>query len=298
MKAIFNREFNSYFNGIIGYAFSALVLLFAGMNVVAINLKGTMPFFELVLSNSCLILIVAIPILTMRSIAEERRQKTDQLLYSLPISSTRIVLGKFFAMTCVLAVPMLVLCIYPVILSQLGPVSFATAYGSILGFFVLGAALISMGLFVSSLTDNQALAAGLCLLVMLLNYFIMNLADFVSSSQFASLIAIAVAILILGLIVWLLTKNKIFSIILTVVCEAGLLGAYAIWPESFYGLFPEIISQLSLFERFYAFAYIVGADTNVTSAAVLDLTALLYFISVIVIFLFLTVQSMEKRRWS
>jgi ABC-2 type transport system permease protein len=287
MKAIFNREFNSYFNNITGYIFSAFILLFAGIYVVALNLKGGMPNFEYALNGMSFIYLIVIPVLTMRSFAEERRQKTDQLLYSLPISTPKIVLGKYFAMLAVLIIPVAVLCFYPLILSNLGPVSLITAYGALVGFFLLGATLISMGIFVSSVTENQAVAAGLCIVLVLINYFIMDITELLPTSTMASLIALAVVILVLGLIIWLLTRNTTFSVIFTVACEVLLILAYSIWTPQFFGLFPAIVEQLSVFSRFYLFVN-----------GIFDIKAIVYFISVIAVFLFLTVQSLEKRRWS
>ncbi|MCL1828114.1 MAG: ABC transporter [Oscillospiraceae bacterium] len=287
MKAIFNREFNSYFNGVIGYVFSAVILIFAGIYTVATNLKGAMANFEYTIVQLCIILVIAVPILTMRSVAEERRQKTDILLYSLPLSSAKIVLGKYFAMLAVLAFPVIVLACYPLILASFGEVPFVTVYSTLFAFFLMGSTLVSMGLFVSSLTENQAFAAALCIAVLLINYFIANLADFVPAAASASFTAFVVVVLLLGIIMYLLTKNTQVSIIFTIICELTLTGAYMIWQAKFYGLFSAVISRLSVFDRFYSFV-----------TGVFDLTSVLYYISVIFIFLFLTVQSLEKRRWS
>ena len=287
MKAIFNREFNSYFNGVIGYVFSAVILIFAGIYTVATNLKGAMANFEYTIVQLCIILVIAVPILTMRSVAEERRQKTDILLYSLPLSSAKIVLGKYFAMLAVLAFPVIVLACYPLILASFGEVPFVTVYSTLFAFFLMGSTLVSMGLFVSSLTENQAFAAALCIAVLLINYFIANLADFVPAAASASFTAFVVVVLLLGIIMYLLTKNTQVSIIFTIICELALTGAYMIWQAKFYGLFSAVISRLSVFDRFYSFV-----------TGVFDLTSVLYYISVIFIFLFLTVQSLEKRRWS
>ena len=287
MKAIFSREFNSYFNGVIGYVFSAAVLVFTGIYTVAINLKGASADFEFVLVQLCIILIIAVPVLTMRSVAEERRQKTDLLLYSLPLSSAKIVLGKYLAMLAVLVLPIIILGCYPLILSSYGNVPFITVYGTILAFFLMGAALISIGLFVSSLTENQAFAAALCIIIMLVNFFIVSLADFIPAAGSSSFIAFIVAVLLLGVIMELLTKNTYASIMFTIICELALIVAYTVWKTKFYGLFSTVVRQLSIFQRFYAFAN-----------GIFDLTSVIYFLSVIVVFLFLTIQSLEKRRWS
>jgi ABC-2 type transport system permease protein len=287
MKAIFEREINSYFNNITGYIFSAFVLLFAGIYTMTTCLKDGYPNFEYVLGAMTFIFLVVTPIITMRVIAEEKRQKTDQLLYALPLSMTKVVLGKYFAMLAVLGLPIIIMAVYPLIISTLGNVSLIGAYGTLIAFFFLGAALIAIGTFISSLTESQAVAAGLCLVVMLIIFFISSLANYLSTSTLSSLAALAVLILILGLIVWLLTHNRIFSLILTVALEAILVICYSIWETSFFGLFPKIISQFSLFDRF-----------NLFITGIFDVTTIIYYISVTVLFLFLTIQSMEKRRWS
>ena len=128
-------------------------------------------------------MLIAIPILTMRVIAEERRQKTDQLLYALPIGMTRVVLGKYLAMITVVAIPCAIMGAYPLILRSFGNVPLGTAYGTLLAFFLLSCTLSAVGMLISSLTDNQAVAAGLCFVVMLLLYFMNSLAGFLSDSD-------------------------------------------------------------------------------------------------------------------
>ncbi len=117
MKAVFEREFKSYFQNVTGYIFIAFLLLFAGIYTMAINLNNGSPKFEYVLRNMSFIFLIIVPVLTMRVIAEEKRQKTDQLLYALPVSTTKIVLGKYLAKLSVLAIPVAILSLNPVILS-------------------------------------------------------------------------------------------------------------------------------------------------------------------------------------
>ncbi len=185
MRAVFNRELKAYFCNMTGYVFGAFLLLFAGIYMMVINLKSLYPNFEYVLSNMSFIFLVAIPVLTMRSIAEDKKQKTDQLLYSLPLNMTKIVAGKYFSMLAVLAVPVVIMGVYPVILSMYGTVNLRIAYGALLGFFFLGAALISMGMFASSLTESQIVSAVLCFIFVLVNYFISDLANYISGTSTA-----------------------------------------------------------------------------------------------------------------
>lgn len=170
MIAVYKKELRTSFTGMAAYVFIAFVLVFAGIYTMLYNLSNGYPNFEYVLQSMSIIFLIAIPILTMRSIAEERRQHTDQLLYALPLGMTRIVLGKYLAILTVVAVPCVIMGFYPLLLSQYGQVSFATAFGALTGFFLLSAALAAIGLLISALTENQAVAAGLCFVVMMLLY--------------------------------------------------------------------------------------------------------------------------------
>lgn len=287
MRAIFDREIKSYFKSVTGYLFGSLLLMFVGIYTVILCLDGGSPNFEAVLAGASFIFIIIVPILTMRCIAEERRQRTDQLLYSLPLSMTRIVMGKYLAMIAVVLAPMLLICGIPVILGTLGAVNFYAAYSSVVGFTMLAAALVAMGMFVSSLTDNIAAAAGLCFLVMLFNYFLGSLAAYIPGDSRSSLLALSGVLLLMGLVMWLLTKNLFFSALFFMALETALCAVYLWSPAGFAGLFASIMKQISLFERFALFQH-----------AILDLTAVFYYLSVCALFLFMTVQSLEKRRWS
>ena len=287
MNAVFRHEVSSHFHSLSAYVFGAFLLLFGGVYTMVMNLNNLMSNFEFVMGNMAFIFLIIVPILTMRVLAEERRQKTDQLLYSLPISMTDVVLGKFGALLVMLLIPLAIIALYPVVLSAFGNIHFPTAYGAMLGFFLLGAALIAIGLFISSITESQAVAAGLCFVVMLLNYYISDLATFVAATAFASFSAFAAVIVILALLINMMTKNGTISLIFSAVGEGALLAGYLLNASSFEGLFPKVMESLSLFDRFYVFVN-----------GVFDLSAVVYFITVIALFLFLSVHSMERRRWN
>lgn len=287
MNAVFRHEISSHFHSLSAYVFGAFLLLFGGVYTMVMNLSALMSNFEFVMGNMAFIFLIIVPILTMRVLSEERRQKTDQLLYSLPISMSDVVLGKFGALLVMLLIPLAIIALYPVVLSAFGNIHFPTAYGAMLGFFLLGAALIAIGLFISSITESQAVAAGLCFVVMLLNYYISDLATFVAATAFASFSAFAAVIVILALLINMMTKNGTISLIFAAIGEGALLAGYLLNASSFEGLFPKVMESLSLFDRFYVFVN-----------GVFDLSAVVYFITVIALFLFLSVQSMERRRWN
>ena len=287
MIAVWKHELKNYFHSLTAYIFGAFLLAFIGLGALRYNIQAAVSNFEFVLSYGCLIFVVIVPILTMRVIAEERRQKTDQLLYSLPITTVQVVLGKYLALLVVYAVPLCLISLYPLIFSQYGDVYLPTSYGSILAFLVLGAALIALGMFLSSLTDNQGFAAGIGIAVILFNYYSVSLSEYVSSTAFGSMVAICVLILALWGIIRYLTKNETLAYGVSFLLLAVTVVAYQMDAASFEGLLPKIMTQLSLFERFYVFVN-----------GVFDMTAIVYYAAVIVFFLFLSVQSLEKRRWS
>ena len=270
-----------------GYLLSAFLLVFAGIYCMAYNLSGYYSNFEYVLSAIAFIYLIAVPIISMRSLAEEKRQKTDQLLYSLPIRLSDVVIGKYLAMLCVLAVPTVIMGFYPLILSAFGTVSFASAYGTLVAFFLLGACLLSIGLFISSVTESQVAAAVITLVTMLLLYFMKSLSSFVSTDASASLIALSVMAVIFAVILYVLTKNPIIAGMVAVIALGGLQVWYHNDSTVFSGLFADMMSAISVFDRF---------DTFVDG--VFDLTAVVYYLSISVVMLFVTVQVMEKRRWA
>ena len=287
MSAVFKHEMRTYFHSLTAYVFGAFLLVVVGVGAMLYNIQAAVSNFEFVLSFSSLVFVVIVPILTMRVIAEERRQKTDQLLYSLPISTTQVILGKYLALLVVYLIPLCVICLYPLIFSQFGDVYLLTSYGSILAFFILGAALIALGVFLSSLTDNQGFAAGISVAVILLNYYSVSLSEYTSSTAFGSLVALYVLTVVLAFLIRYLTKNDTLAYGVCLVLLVGLAVSYFMDSSLFEGLLPRLMEQLSLFERFTAFVN-----------GVFDLTAIVYYLSVIGLFLFLSVQSLEKRRYN
>lgn len=287
MTAVFKHELKSYFHSLTAYIFGAFLLAFVGIGAMMYNIQASVSNFEYVLSFSNIIFVIIVPILTMRVIAEERKQKTDQLLYSLPLNTFDVVMGKYLALLVVFLIPLAIICLYPLIFSQFGDVYLLTSYGSILAFFVMGAALLAIGVFISSLTDNQGFAAGIGIAVILLNYYSVSLAEYVSSTAMGSAIVLCVFSVILGFVVYHLTKNDTLSYGVVIVLILGICITYRINSSLFEGLIPDIMSKLSLFKRFTTFVN-----------GVFDMNAIVYYLSVIVFFLFLSVQSLEKRRYN
>jgi len=287
MIAVLKHELRMYFHSLTTYVFGGLLLAFVGVGAVLYNIQAAVSNFEYVLSFGSLIFVIIVPILTMRVIAEEKKQKTDQLLYSLPITTTQIVIGKYLSLLLIYLVPLCLICFYPLIFSQFGDVYLLTAYGSILAFFIMGSALIAMGVFISSLTENQGFAAGISIAIILLNYYSVRLSEYVSSTAFGSAIAMCVVIFLLGTIIQNLTKNSNLAFGICSLLLVGVVVTYFVDSTKLEGLLPSIMKKLSLFERF-----------NVFVNGIFDMTAIVYYLTVILFFLFLSVQSLEKRRYN
>lgn len=287
MIAVWKHELSNHFHSLTAYIFSAFLLTFVGLGAMLYNIQSAVANFEYVLSFVCLGFTVIIPILTMKVIAEERKQKTDQLLYSLPLTTSQIIIGKYLALLVVYLVPLVVISFYSLIFAQFGDVYLPTSYGSMFAFFMMGAALIAIGTFISSLTDNLGFAAGIAVPVILLNYYSVTLAEYVSSTAFGSAVALIVVTVILGFVIRHLTGNEKLALGIGAVLSIVIVVLFFIDSTIFEGLLPNIMTKLSLFERFYKFVN-----------GVFDLTGIVYYVTVIVFFLFLSVQSLEKRRYN
>ena len=286
MKAVFKHELSLYYHGLLAYVFGAFLLEFIGIGAMMYNINRAVANFEYALGTFCIGFVALVPILTMRVLAEEKKQKTDQLLSLLPITGVDIVLGKYFAMAVVFVAPMIVACVYPFIFSLYGDVYLPTSCGALFAFICLGLALIAICMFISSLTESQGMAAGICVVVMLFCYYSANLADYISSTAF-NVSALLVLSALLALIVRKLTRSDAAGLIILVLCVAAVGITWLVSPDSLETLLPDLMNKLSLFERFYTFVN-----------GVFDVTAIVYYASVAVFFLFLCVQSWEKKRYN
>ena len=288
MNAVFIKEIKSYYTSITGYITTAIMMLVSGIYIYAVNVEGGSGDFSSTFVNMAFIyFIVLIPIITMKMFAEEKKQKTDQLLYSLPIKTSGVVIGKFLSCCAVTAVPVVLMGLYPLIFSAYGNVNFLSAYSALFGFFMLGASLISIGMFFSSLTESQVVSEIITLVFILLGELLPSLSEYISSNAIAGAAVFMAMGLFVGFIVYFLTKNTVIGLSTAVVIDLAIAVIYIVKKEWLEGLLPSIAEKLSLFSRFNDF-----------SSGVFDLTSIFFFISVTCVFLFLTVQSVEKKRWS
>ena len=287
MTAVYKRELKSYLTSMVGYLFIFFVLIVTGIYFSAYQLAAAYPKFEYTLSALTFVFLIGVPILSMRVLAEERKQKTDQLLLTSPVSVGNIVMGKYLALVTVYAIPVLVMCVYPIIMSKFGEVSFASAYTAILGFFLLGCANLAIGVFMSALTESQVVAAVLTFVLLFAFYMMSGISSFFSQTSVSTCVAFGLLIVAAAIIIYIMIKNIFISVITGIVGEAILAVIYFVKPSVFEGGIQKILEVFDLSGHFSNF-------TN----SILDVTGIVYFLSVIAVCLFLTIQSIQKRRWN
>ncbi|MBE6607886.1 MAG: hypothetical protein E7633_04980 [Ruminococcaceae bacterium] len=286
MSAVYTREMKSFFNNFTGYITIAFFLLFAGIFVTVNNFFVGSSAIESSYSSTVLVYLFAIPILTMKTMSEEKRAGTDILLRSLPLKTTDYILGKYFAVITMILIPTVIIFSYTLILSFYGSVNIISAIFGTAALYLCGCALAAVGLFISSLTSSMVTSAISCFGAMLLIYFMPALTMLLPASALGSLIAFTLIILFLGVLVYKISANSTFALGFTAVGELILLGAYFIRSEWLEGAVRKLFSLLSVTNRVEIF----------TTSSILDLSAILYFVTVAFIFVFFTVQSAEKAR--
>lgn len=288
MRAIYKRELDSYFHSMIGYVFISFFLAFTGVYFMAYNLNYGYPIFSYVLSSLVFILLIAIPVLTMKSLSEDRKSRTDQLLLTAPVSLGQIVLGKYLAMVTVYLIPNLVFCLYPLVIKIQGNAYLLTDYCGILVFFLMGCVFIAIGMFLSSLTESQIIAAISSFGVLLILYLWNGILGFLPSSALLNLIILLVLLTLISALVWHITGNPVMAGILEVIFLAAGVIVYAVDSGLYESLLSDVLGQLDL----------TAPLTDVVSSSLLDTGSIILYLSVIGLFIFLTMQSIQKRRWS
>lgn len=287
MRAIYKKELKSYFNSMMGYIFIFFILLVTGIYFTAYNINSAYPKLDYTLNAVLFVFLVAVPVLTMKILADERRLKTDQLLLTSPVNVWDIVLGKFFALVTIYAIPVVVICLYPLIMSQFGTVSMFEAYTVIIGFFLLGCADIAIGVYISSVTESQVIAAVITFGVLFVSFVMEGISQFFSTAAVTSLICYMVLVVILALIIQNMFASKTIAVAVGAAGEIILLIVYAVKSTAFESGIQKFLSIFNLAGHFDNFA-----------SGILDLSGALYFISVIGVCMMLTVQSILKRRWN
>lgn len=234
MKAIYKRELFAYFTSPVGYIVLAAALCVSGFLFGVYNLSVQTTSLLNFFSYLSLIFVLLVPLMTMHLWAEERKNKTDQLLLTSNVPVSSIVLGKFFASVTLFFINIVIMLSYPLVMAMYGTVIWYNALILFLGYFLMGCALLSVGLFVSTMTESQIVSAIVSFAIILL----LKLADIFAS-------AINVEFL------------------------------------------SDAIQWFSLFSRFDNFVW-----------GIIDVSTLIYYVTFAGLFIFLSVMSIQKKRWS
>lgn len=288
MRAIYERELKSYFYSMTGYVFIAFLTMFMGIYFMVYNMINGYPYFSYTLNSTLMILMIAVPILTMRSMADERRSRTDQMLLTSPVSLWGIIMGKYLSMITIFAVPMAIACLCPLIIKANGTAYLAEDYASILAFFLLGCVYIAIGLFISSLTESQLIAAAGTFGILLLLILWPGLLSFMPTTAFGSLAGLLILWSLVCFVMYRLTSHVPLALGLEALGVMGLAGTYLVKQSLLEHALTDILGKIVLTDVF----------NNIAGTHILDIGGLVYYVSAAAILLFLTVQSTQKRRWS
>ena len=288
MLAIYKRELRAYFQSMVGCVFVAFLIVFTGIYFMAYNLVSGYPYFSYTLSGSLIVFIVGIPLITMRSFSEERRNRTDQLLLTAPVSLGKIVMGKYLAMVTVIAIPNVIFCIFPLIIKSQGTAYLTVDYISIGVFFLLGCVYAAIGMFLSSLTESQIIAFISTFGILLVLYLWDGILSMLPVSAVSGLVGILIILSIAAFYIWHMTGNALISGAVEIIGAAAAVIVFVAKRELYENLLTNLLGRLALADVF----------TGITENSIVDVTGIVLYLSVIVVFVFLTVQSIQKRRWS
>lgn len=288
MLAIYKRELKSYFQSMIGCVFVAFLVAFTGIYFMAYNLNAGYPYFSYTLSGSLIVFLVGIPLITMKSFSEERKNKTDQLLLTAPVGLGRVVLGKYLAMVSVLAVPNIIFCIFPLIIKLQGTAYLKVDYISIGVFFLLGCVYIAIGMFLSSLTESQIIAFITTFGALLVLYLWDGILSFLPGSAISGMIGMIILLTIVAVYIQQMTGNWVISGGIELIGVLALIVTYILKSSLFENILTKVLGNLALANIF----------TDITSNSIVDVSGIVLYLSIIAVFIFLTVQAIQKRRWS
>lgn len=287
MITICKKEIRSYLTSMSGYVFIAFILLVVGIYFSAYHMTMGYPVFGYTLSAVTIMFLILVPVLTMRSLAEEQRQKTDQLLLTSPLSIKDIVIGKYLGMLAIFGIACLIICAYPLIMGMYGEVSLSMSYLIVLGFFLLGASNIAIGLFLSSLTESPVIAAVITFGALFMCFMMSSLTGILSTTAATSFLIFAILILAVVCIIYFVIKNTFLAVLIGIIGEGALAAVYFIKPVLLEGAVHKVLGVFDITSHFNDF-----------SNGMLDISNVVYYLTIIVLFLYFTAQSIQKRRWS
>ncbi|WP_273325930.1 ABC transporter permease [Vallitalea guaymasensis] len=289
MIAILGKEFKHYFKSPIGYVFMGFVFVVFGI-LFTVNLFYQNSDYSQVVGSQITIMFVLFfgtPLITMKLLAEEKNKRTDQLIITSPINITDFILGKYFAASGLFLLTIILTMIQPLILSIFGEIPIPKIIGSYIGFMLLGCSLIAMGLFISALSSSQMIAAVVTYIVFLAILFSDTIILTLPKDRLSSILFASLLVIIITLLVYFIVKNIVITITITAIGIAIIVMIYIVNPIFYDGFMINFFGYFSLLARFKTF-----------TMGILDLGSIIYYISISIMFVFLSVQVIEKRRWS
>lgn len=288
MLAIYKRELRSYFQSMVGCVFIAFLIAFTGIYFMAYNMSAGYPYFSYTLSGSLIVFLVGIPLITMRSFSEERKNKTDQFLLTAPVSLGKVVLGKYLAMGTVIAIPNVIFCIFPLIIKSQGTAYLMVDYISIGVFFLLGCVYAAIGMFLSALTESQIIAFISTFGILLVLYLWDGILSLLPGTAVSGLVVVLILVILIAVYIWNMTENMVLAGGTGVIGSAAAVIVYFVKSSLYENLLSNLLGRLALANVF----------TVITNNSIVDLSGITLYLSVIAVFVFLTVQAIQKRRWS
>jgi ABC-2 type transport system permease protein len=287
MLAIFSKELKSYFYTLTGYIFLGTFLLFSGILFSLLNLLQANNDYNNVISNLVFILLLLVPILTMKIISEETKSRTDQLLLTSPVKLSYIIVGKYLGALALFSIAILITFSYPIILRRFSPVPYTEILAAYVGLFLIGSTFIAIGIFISSLTENQVISAVITFGVLLFIWILDSIIQDLPVTRLSGIIFVIILAALFSFVIYTATKDYFALAVSFILGMIIIISIYFYKKEMYEGFIVRFFSWFSLINRF-----------NIFTLGVISLNSIVYYISFSIAFIFFTIRILEKKRWS
>lgn len=284
MWNLYKKELFSYLHSMLAYIFIAFFVAASGIYYSYYCLTyGVMDYGYYVLSYIVILLIIVVPVLTMRLVAEEKKQKTDQLLLTSPVKVSSIMIGKYLAVETLFASALLVTSIFPIISGLFGTMNYRELFSGFLGYFLMGSALIALGLFISSITENPVVAAAISFAVVLFTFLIENAVQNIPSRPRYTIVFLVVIAALIAWCYYIKSQNMMIASMIAVLECIAIVAVYCLKPELYDDGVSRIFAWFSVMNRFQDF--IAGS---------LNLSSVVYYLTFIVLFVYLSIVALKR----
>lgn len=287
MSAIYRREMHGFMTNMTGAAAAAVMLFIFGLMFRYYNLYNGVLTLHYAVSGSSLVFYIVTPVLTIRPFAEERKMKTDLLLLSAPVRTSEIVIGKYLALVSVFALPVAVLCTYPLIMTAFGKETLLWDYTVIAAFFLMGCAYLSVGMFISSCTENAVIAAVFSILFVFVTQMMSGIFTVISRTPMTALLFLCVLSSLAAIIMYVLTGHFGASMAVFAALSLAFVVGYLLRRDWFGGRTESLLRVLDFSTHFSDFA-----------GGIVSLTNILFFLSYAALGIIFTILSYDRRRWN